>query len=143
MKNLNLHPTMPRERTPPRPILNAFPPKQSQVQRTWTPFSMLGGARSKNPSLFQHSFWEDVRVGQWGGRVEHEVCRNCPGPCLPLAHRHHLTTREAITRPPAWMDANVAVASTLPFLFKSVGGTRSPLSSYQHQLLSRQTNIFY
>ena len=143
MKNLNLHPTMPRERTPPRPILNAFPPEQSQIQRTWTPFSMLGGARSKNPSLFQHSFWEDVRVGQWRGRIEHEVCGNCPGPCLALAHRHHLTTREAITRPPAWMDANVAVASTLPFFFKSLGGTRSPLSSYQHQLLSWQTNIFY
>ena len=143
MKNLNLHPTMPWERTLPRPILNAFPPKQSQIQRTWTPFSMLGGARPKNPYLFQHSFWEEVRVGRWGGRIEHEVYGNCSGPCPPLAHRHHFSTREAIARPLAWMDANVAVASTLPFFCKTVGGTRSPLSSYQHQLLSRQTNIFY
>ena len=57
---------MPWERTPPRPILNAFPPKQNQIQLIWTPFSMLGGVRPKNPYLFQHSFWEDVRVGRWG-----------------------------------------------------------------------------
>ena len=50
--------------------------------------------------------------------IEHEAYGNCPGPYPPLAHRHHLTTREAIARPLAWMDANVAVASTLPFSVK-------------------------
>ena len=76
--------------------------------------------RPKDTYLFQHSSWEDGRVGHWMGRIECEEYGNYPRPHPPLAYRHHCPTGEESARPPAGTDAKGAAVKTSPFFLHAL-----------------------
>ena len=119
MKNLTPRPTMPWGRTPPPSAERNFCRIRSQVQRTWTPFSVQEGkAKGRLPlSAFILGGWLCRTLGgqDWARRIR-KLLWTAPSTCLPAS-------------PPC--DRSISVSAGLD---ASKGATVNSLPSFRHAL---------